>query len=99
MESWVIMAAPIIPHISEEIWQLMGHKNLVSEAQWPKVEKSLLVENKHTIAIQINGKKKGVIRVNLDTKEAETFFGFVDTLAPLQRKLQPIKPRRKLIAR
>ena len=96
MESWVIMAAPIIPHISEEIWKLMGHKNLVSEAKWPKVEKSLLVENKHTIAVQINGKKKDIIKVNLDTQETE-IRDLVLNLPTIAKTLNGKKPKRIII--
>ena len=58
---------PFIPHLSEEIWQKFGEKELAIQQGWPKVDESLLVENLN-IAVQINGKTKDVIS---STKELD----------------------------
>jgi len=56
---------PMIPHITEEIWQKLGNKNLLSEMPWPLANSELLVEDVVTIAIQINGK----LRTTIDTEK------------------------------
>jgi leucyl-tRNA synthetase len=54
---------PMMPHLAEECWAALGHKTLVAEAAWPKVEADLLVENTITLPVQINGKKRADVTV------------------------------------
>ena len=58
-----------MPHISEEIWFLLGNKNFLIASSWPKVEKKYLEVDKVTIAIQINGKLKGTVELQINTVE------------------------------
>ena len=55
-----LIIQPFIPHLSEEIWQKFGEKELAIEQEWPNVDKTLLVKN-FNIAIQINGKTKDIL--------------------------------------
>ncbi len=65
------MMAPMMPHLAEECWTVLGHDNLISQSNWPVVEESLLVEDTVTLPVQINGKKRGEITVANDaSKEA-----------------------------
>src|SRR6185437_12863384 len=41
----VQLVAPMMPHLAEECWQVLGQSGLVSEANWPKIERDLLVED------------------------------------------------------
>jgi leucyl-tRNA synthetase len=59
----VQLFAPMMPHLAEECWQVLGQKGLVSEANWPKIERDLLVEDTVTLVIQVNGKKRGDVTV------------------------------------
>jgi len=59
----VQLFAPMMPHLAEECWQVLGQGGLISEADWPQIERDLLVEDAVTLVVQINGKKRGEITV------------------------------------
>ena len=59
----VQLFSPMMPHLAEECWQLLGHEGLVSEANWPQIERDLLVEDAVTLVVQVNGKKRGEVTV------------------------------------
>ena len=59
----VQLFAPMMPHLAEECWQVLGQPGLVSEANWPKIERDLLVEDTVTLVVQVNGKKRGEVTV------------------------------------
>jgi leucyl-tRNA synthetase len=59
----VQLVAPMMPHLAEECWQVLGQPGLVSEADWPKIERDLLVEDTVTLVVQVNGKKRGDVTV------------------------------------
>jgi leucyl-tRNA synthetase len=60
------LIAPMLPHIAEEIWQTLGHKELLVETPWPKADPSLLVDNTVTIPVQVNGKLRATITLPRD---------------------------------
>lgn len=62
---------PFAPHISEEIWSLIGEKDLVSLAPWPSYDKNLIQEEKITIAVQVNGKTRETISLSVDCLEEQ----------------------------
>ena len=62
---------PMMPHLAEECWAVLGHKTLVSAEAWPQVEPDLLVENTITLPVQINGKKRADITVARDAGNAD----------------------------
>lgn len=57
---------PFMPHLTEELWQRLGHKGDLSENAWPKADAKWLVDDSVTIAIQINGKLRGTIEAPKD---------------------------------
>src|SRR5260370_2043476 len=59
----VQLFAPMMPHLAEESWQVLGQPGLVSEAPWPQIESDLLVEVTVTLVVRINGKKRGEVTV------------------------------------
>jgi leucyl-tRNA synthetase len=59
----VQLFAPMMPHLAEECWQVLGQGGLISEADWPQIERDLLVEDAVTLVVQVNGKKRGEITV------------------------------------
>jgi leucyl-tRNA synthetase len=62
---------PMMPHLAEECWAALGHKTLIAEAPWPKVEEALLVEDTITLPVQVNGKKRADITVARDAGNAD----------------------------
>ncbi len=58
--------APFVPHVAEEIWQLLGNTNTISYEQWPKFDASLTVKDEVEVAIQVNGKLRATITLDID---------------------------------
>ncbi|WP_421906132.1 leucine--tRNA ligase [Mameliella sp.] len=65
------LMSPMTPHLSEEIWQMLGGEGLIAEAPWPKADEALLVEDTVTLPIQVNGKRRGEIEVPKDLPKEE----------------------------
>ena len=64
---------PMMPHIAEECWSLMGNSASIIEAAWPKFEESLLINDEVIIIIQVNGKKRGEIKLPNGSNENKVF--------------------------
>ena len=58
LEQVVILLNPFAPHISEELWSLLGHTNSICDAAWPQVNESYLVEDEQQLTISFNGKAR-----------------------------------------
>ncbi|MEH6774309.1 MAG: class I tRNA ligase family protein, partial [Cereibacter changlensis] len=65
------LMSPMVPHLAEEIWAMLGGQGLVAQAAWPKADPALLVEDTVTLPIQINGKRRAEITVPKDMPIAE----------------------------
>jgi leucyl-tRNA synthetase len=63
VEALVVMAAPVAPHIAEELWMRLGHEGGVTFVPFPQAEASLLVEETVTCVIQIKGKVRDRVEV------------------------------------
>ena len=66
MRTMAQLMAPMVPHLAEEVWALMGGAGLVVQADWPDPDPALLVEASISLPIQINGRKRGEISVPVD---------------------------------
>ena len=66
LETAVILMAPFAPHISEELWSVLGHDTSVFDNTWPQYDKDLMKDDEVEIAVQINGKTKGVVMIAPD---------------------------------
>jgi leucyl-tRNA synthetase len=69
IETVVVLLAPIVPHITEELWEMMGGKGLLTGAAWPSFDPALALEEELTIVIQVNGKLRSRITVSADESE------------------------------
>ena len=65
-KTFITLLNPVAPHITEELWQLMGFEGRVYNAAWPEFDEAKTVENTVEIAVQINGKTKGTISIAKD---------------------------------
>ena len=63
--------APFAPHVTEELWHMVGEKKSIHLAAWPKYNPAKLVSNTMKIMLQVNGKLRGEITVNRDATEKE----------------------------
>jgi leucyl-tRNA synthetase len=62
---------PMMPHLAEECWTVLGQPGLISEAHWPQIERDLLVEDTVTLVVQVNGKKRGEVTVASNAQNPE----------------------------
>lgn len=66
----IVLLNPVAPHITEELWQLIGGEGRVYEQSWPEFDEAKTVEDTVEIAVQINGKMKGTLAIGRnDAKE------------------------------
>ena len=70
-EGFIKMISCITPHIGEEMWSLIGHNNTIAYEKWPTYDENKLVLNEIEIAVQICGKTRGTIKVNVEANEKE----------------------------
>ena len=64
----LILLNPVAPHLTEELNQEMGY-DLISNAKWPIYDESKMVEDTKEIAVQVNGKVRGTININVNEEE------------------------------
>lgn len=94
LEAVVLMLTPITPHISHELWTVLGHRD-VHIAAWPKADSKAMVEAEKLIIVQVNGKLRAKITVAADANQ-ET----VETLGLAEANVQSFiegKTIRKII--
>ncbi len=71
MRTLAQLMTPMVPHLAEEVWAMLGGQGLVAQAAWPKADPALLVEDEVVLPIQINGKRRSEIAVPRDMAAAE----------------------------
>ena len=71
LESLVLILSPFAPHIAEELWERMGHKESLAHHPFPSYDPELAKEELITIVVQVNGKLRGRLEVAEDTSEEE----------------------------
>ncbi|MEN8236066.1 MAG: leucine--tRNA ligase [Pseudomonadota bacterium] len=71
LEVLVQMLNPIVPHITEELWQILGHATFLVHHPWPETEPALLIAEIISMAVQVNGKLRGTIEVPAEANNAE----------------------------
>jgi leucyl-tRNA synthetase len=84
LENMVLLLAPFVPHISEELWQLLGHENGLVSASWPEYDRSAVVDEEVLVVVQVNGKLRSKIMVPAATDE-----NVLKSLALANDKVQP----------
>ena len=63
VEPLVQLAAPFAPHLAEELWERLGHRKGVFDSGWPAFDAKLAAEDDFELAVQVNGKTRGTVRV------------------------------------
>jgi len=71
LESVVVLLSPIVPHICEELWEMLGQTESISRVSWPQYKADLLQEEEVLLVIQVNGKLRGRITVGAHASEEE----------------------------
>ena len=71
MEQFVLLLAPFAPHLGEELWERLGHKNSLAYEPWPSYDAGKTVDQFVEVVLQVNGKVRSKIQVGIDTEEGE----------------------------
>ncbi len=70
-EMFLQVLSPFAPHITEELWFMLGNKKSIHISSWPKWDKKKILEERVKIAIQVNGKVRSEIIIEKEMKEEE----------------------------
>ena len=70
-EGFIKLLSPVAPHISEELWNRLGHNDTITYEAWPAYDESKLVENTIELPVQVNGKVRATITIPVDANENE----------------------------
>ena len=66
LKTIALLIAPFAPHVGEEMWEMLGGTDSVFHQEWPTWDESKMVDNEKEIAVQINGKTRGLITIAVD---------------------------------
>jgi leucyl-tRNA synthetase len=92
LETLVLLLTPFAPHVAEELWEGLGHKDLVSTGSWPTHDEAALRVERTTLIVQVNGTLRGKIDIPVGTSEEEA-----RKLALKEEKVQKILADRSLV--
>ena len=70
-EGFVKLLNPLCPHVTEEIWEVLGHNNTIAYEKWPECDESKIVDDSYEMVVQVNGKVRGKITVSTETSDEE----------------------------
>ena len=65
----MVLLAPFVPHIAQEMWEMTGHDGAIAEYGWVKADANALVVNEYEVVVQVNGKVKDKISVSADASQ------------------------------
>jgi leucyl-tRNA synthetase len=96
LETLTLLISPMMPHLAESCWATLGHKTSVLDTAWPEADPTLLQADTVTVAVQVNGKRRGEIEIarGEDQKVVEAA---ALALEAVQRALEGKPPRRVIV--
>jgi leucyl-tRNA synthetase len=71
LRALTLVLAPFAPHVAEEMWHLTGHDGFVARAEWPTFDPAETVDDVIEMAVQVNGKVRGRVKLAKDAAEAD----------------------------
>jgi leucyl-tRNA synthetase len=84
VETLLLLLGPFCPHVTEELWEQLGHAESLFRQRWPVADPSALVRNEVTIVLQVDGKVRGRLVVEVDARSDR-----VEQLALADDKVAP----------
>jgi leucyl-tRNA synthetase len=96
VEKLVLLINPMMPHLAESCWEILGKSGLVADAPWPAVDPAMLLDDEVTMPIQINGKRRAEIAVSKGM-EAVDVERLVLALDAVQKALDGKTPKKIVV--
>jgi leucyl-tRNA synthetase len=96
VELYLLMLAPICPHIAEELWEILGKPYSIHTQPWPTVDEAATREDEITIPVQINGKLRDRLVFPVDASEAEIKSAVLGSEV-VQKYLQGREPKKVIV--
>ena len=81
LEKFLILLVPFTPHLAEELWSKLGNKYSIHRESWPVFDRKMLEEKDVTIAVQINGKLRDTILIQINARQKEVETSALDSSA------------------
>ena len=69
IEAVLLLLSPMIPHVTSELWQMLGHRGLIAKEQWPEADMEAAKQDEVTIVVQINGKVRAKIQAEAGSSQ------------------------------
>jgi leucyl-tRNA synthetase len=96
IEALTRLLGPMMPHLAEEMWELLGGNGLLAEEPWPKADPELTRDEQVTMAVQVNGKLRATLDVPRDTASAAVEDAAL-ALPQVARWLEGHPPRKVIV--
>jgi leucyl-tRNA synthetase len=90
------LIAPMMPHLAESCWRTLGHTSLVIDEPWPVAEHDLVRSDTITIAVQVDGKRRGEITIDRNA-DADTVKSAALDVEGVVRALAGKAPRKVIV--
>lgn len=90
LETLLVLLNPFAPHLTEELWQKLGHDDLLCRRSWPKWDAKYLIDSTVEYAVQVNGKLRDTFTIAADASNEtvqETAIGLVKVKAAIGDKI------------
>ena len=95
-ETLLVLLAPFAPHITEELWEMLGHSDSIHIQDWPTYDPKKLLKDEITLAIQINGKVRGNLPTSRGKSEEEIKLAAL-ALPEVQKWLDGKEPKKVIV--
>jgi leucyl-tRNA synthetase len=92
----VRIVAPMMPHLADECWELLGHVGLIANTPWPAADRALVVEDEIVLPVQVNGKKRADVTVPR-TADQQTIIDAVLALDLVQKAMDNRAPKKVIV--
>jgi len=70
-ETLLQLLAPLAPHLTEELWERLGHRQSIHDSGWPAHDPALVAAQQVTVVVQVNGKPRDQMQVDAGLDRAE----------------------------
>lgn len=91
-EGFVKLLAPIAPHLSEELWEILGHTETLTYAAWPTFDESKLVDDEVEVVVQVNGKLRSKVKVAKDVSKEQ-----LEEIAKVDEKVKEFTDGKQIV--